>query len=76
MDEPTAGVDVGSKEELHRILRGLAQDGMGLILISDDLPEILRTCDRVLLLRRGRIVLQFDRQGLTEETLAAGILED
>ena len=75
MDEPTAGVDVGSKE-LHRILRGLAQDGMGLILISDDLPEILRTCDRVLLLRRGRIVLQFDRQGLTEETLAAGILED
>jgi simple sugar transport system ATP-binding protein len=72
---PTAGVDVGSKEELHRILRGLARAGMGLILISDDLPELLSTCRRILILRGGRAAEVLDREGLAEDVLAAKLLQ-
>ena len=50
------GVDVGSKNEIHEIMKQLAQQGMGLIVISDDIPELLQTCNRILLMRRGRIV--------------------
>ncbi|QVK19839.1 sugar ABC transporter ATP-binding protein [Mycoplasmatota bacterium] len=52
---PTVGVDVGSKEEIHKIIRELAKQNIGVIVISDDIPELLQTCNRVLIMKKGRI---------------------
>lgn len=56
LNGPTVGVDVGSKSEIHAILQELAQAGMAILLISNDIPELLSTCSRILLMRGGRIV--------------------
>ena len=55
VDEPTRGIDVGSKSEIHRLLSELAQQGMAILMISSELPEILGMSDRVLVMRDGRI---------------------
>jgi len=55
MDEPTRGVDVGAKHEIHDIIRGLAGEGKGIIVFSSELPEILHLCDRIVLLHEGRV---------------------
>ncbi len=52
---PTVGVDVGSKETIYRIVQGLSEKGVSVILISDDLPELLQNCDRILLMKKGRV---------------------
>ncbi len=75
IDEPTKGVDIGAKHEIHQILLGLADDGAALLVISSDLPELLQLCDRILVMREGRIVGELDREEATEEivmTIAAG----
>jgi len=69
LNGPTVGVDVGSKAEIHELIRGLAREGMGILLISDDIPELLQTCHRILLMRAGRIVQEFKRREITEKTL-------
>ena len=53
MDEPTRGIDVGAKSEIHRLLRDLARSGIGIVVISSELPELLGLCDRVLVIREG-----------------------
>ena len=55
LDEPTRGVDVGAKSEIHRILRDLAREGVGVVVISSELPELIGLCDRVLVVREGLI---------------------
>ena len=55
LDEPTRGVDIGAKSEIYRIIDELAQKGIGVIVISSELPEIIGTCDRVLVMREGHI---------------------
>ncbi len=55
MDEPTRGVDVGAKQEIHDIIRGLANQGKGVIVLSSELPEILQLCDRIVLLYEGTV---------------------
>ena len=60
LNGPTVGVDVGSKEEILQILRETARAGMGVIMISDDVPELVSICNRVLIVRRGEIVAEFD----------------
>jgi simple sugar transport system ATP-binding protein len=69
LNGPTVGVDVGSKAEIHELIRSLAKKGMGILLISDDIPELARTCSRILLMRAGRIVEEFKRQDISEQTL-------
>jgi ribose transport system ATP-binding protein len=70
MDEPTVGVDVGTKAEIIDMLRRLADAGKGVIVISSELPELLAVSDRVLLLREGRVERQLDRAEIeTEEQL-------
>ena len=54
LDQPTAGVDIGAKEELYAEVDRLAREGVSIIFISDDLDEILRMCDRIVVMRRGR----------------------
>lgn len=75
VDEPTNGIDVGAKVEIHKILRNLAESGIGVILVSSELPEILAVADRILVMRRGRIAGEFDASTTTqEELMSAAIL--
>jgi ribose transport system ATP-binding protein len=55
MDEPTRGVDVGAKEEIHNIIRGLSREGCSIIVFSSELPEIVNLCDRIVLMYEGEI---------------------
>jgi len=55
MDEPTRGVDVGAKQEIHDIIRDLARQGKGVIVFSSELPEIVQLCDRIVLMYEGRV---------------------
>ena len=78
LDEPTRGVDVGAKAEIHRILRDLARSGVGIVVISSELPELIGVCDRVLVVREGRIVGEVEGEGMTEEAIMhlASLSED
>jgi ABC-type sugar transport system ATPase subunit len=69
VDEPTNGIDVGAKMEIHRILRDLAEAGISIILVSSELPEILAIADRIIVMRRGRIAGQFDGDTATQEMI-------
>jgi rhamnose transport system ATP-binding protein len=69
LDEPTRGVDVGAKAEIHRLIRSLADKGLAVLLISSELPEILALSDRVLVMRGGRIRAELGREALSEETV-------
>ena len=74
LDEPTRGVDVGAKAEIHGILRGLADSGVGVAVISSEMPELIGLCDRVLVVSEGRITGELTGPTLTETnimTLAA-----
>ncbi len=76
VDEPTRGIDVGTKQEIHRLLRQLAQEGKAIMVISSDLPEALRVSDRIAVMRDGRLVGFIPAASATEEnvmTLAAGV---
>ena len=70
LNSPTVGVDVGSKAEIHKLIRDLAKEGMGILMISDDIPELLQTCNRILLMRRGKISDEFKREDITEMQLS------
>lgn len=61
VDEPTRGIDVGTKAEVHRLLSQKAKEGMAIIMVSSELPEVLGMSDRVLVMREGRLVSEFDR---------------
>ena len=74
LDEPTRGVDVGAKAEIHAILRGLADEGVGIAVISSELPELIGLCDRVLVISEGSISGELTGAEITETnimTLAA-----
>lgn len=68
-DEPTRGIDVGAKGEIHAIMRRLADAGKAVLMISSDLPEVLAMSDRVLVMRRGRVVAELDRSEANEEVV-------
>ncbi|CAH0123015.1 sugar ABC transporter ATP-binding protein [Microbacterium sp. Bi121] len=69
IDEPTRGIDVGTKSEVHRLLSELAGQGMGILMISSELPEILGMADRVLVMREGRITAEISRSEATSENV-------
>ena len=73
---PTVGVDVGSKDTIFRIIQRLAGEGMGVIIISDDLPELLQNCDRILVMRKGAIAEAFDADGLDEDRLYRALMAE
>lgn len=74
MDEPTRGIDVGSKSEIHRLMSELAQQGLAILMISSELPEILGMSDRILVMREGRIVAEFSRAEATQENIGAAMM--
>jgi rhamnose transport system ATP-binding protein len=71
VDEPTRGIDVGTKAEVHRLLDELAAEGVGILMISSELPEVLRLADRILVMREGRLVAAFAHSDASEETIVA-----
>ena len=71
VDEPTRGIDVGTKAEVHRLLVSLAREGIAVLAISSELPEVLAVADRVAVMREGRLVGVLDRDEATEEQIVA-----
>jgi ribose transport system ATP-binding protein len=69
LDEPTRGVDVGSKAEIYRIIRETADQGLGILMISSELPEIIGMCDRVLVMRQGELTGELATPELNEESI-------
>ncbi|TPI40085.1 sugar ABC transporter ATP-binding protein [Mesorhizobium sp. B3-1-6] len=67
VDEPTRGVDVGARSEIYRLLRGLAERGVALLVVSSDLPEVLALADRIVVMAEGRTVGELAGEGATEE---------
>jgi ABC-type sugar transport system ATPase subunit len=76
MDEPTRGIDVGAKAEIHRLMSELAGKGMAIIMISSELPEVLGMSDRILVMRAGRIVAEVARADATQAGIAAAMMSD
>lgn len=70
---PTVGVDIGSKSDIHNILRKLAQKGVGIIIISDDIPEVLHNCNRILIMKKGKIVGEFGGRNVNENELSLAL---
>ena len=69
LDEPTRGVDVGAKAEVHKLIRQLASQGMATLLISSDLPEVVAMSDRILVMRSGRIAGELSREQASQESI-------
>ena len=69
LDEPTRGVDVMSKSEIYQLIDQMAEMGIAILAISSDLEEVLRISDRVLVMHKGRLAGQLNRDQLTEETI-------
>ena len=69
VDEPTAGIDVGAKSEIYQILNEISASGKSILIISSELPELMGICDRILVMRHGRLVAEFDRKDFDEEEI-------
>ena len=79
VDEPTRGIDVGTKAEVHRLLSDLANQGVAILMISSEMPEVLGMADRVIVLFEGRVAGEFDRSEATEVAImqaAAGVASE
>jgi rhamnose transport system ATP-binding protein len=74
LDEPTRGIDVGAKAEIHRLMGELAAQGLAILMISSELPEVLGMSDRVLVMREGRLVAEFPREEATQEAAGAAMM--
>ena len=69
MDDPTRGIDVGAKEEIFSIMEGLARSGVGILFVSSEFPEMLRMCDRILVVYQGQITKELSGGEATHESL-------
>jgi rhamnose transport system ATP-binding protein len=74
LDEPTRGIDVGAKAEIHRLMSELAGAGLAILMISSELPEVLGMSDRVLVMREGRLVAEFVRSEAIPEAVGAAMM--
>ena len=75
LDEPTRGVDVGARTEIYRLIRELADSGVGVLLVSSEIPEVLGLADRVLVLREGRVVHEGDAHEIDESRVLDLVME-
>ena len=69
LDEPTRGVDVAARSEIYRAINQLAESGAAIVMVSSDLPELLGMADRILVMRRGRLVAELDARQTTQEEI-------
>lgn len=75
LDEPTRGIDVGAKSEIYELIHELTAAGLGVLLISSEMPEVLGMSDRVLVMRKGSLVAEFTRENATEEAIMTAASE-
>lgn len=75
LDEPTRGIDVGAKAEIHQLLRRLSNEGISIIVISSEMPEMIGICDRVVVINVGEIVGEFSGEELTQKQIVSAISE-
>ena len=71
IDEPTRGIDVGARSEIHKLLRSYAEEGVGIIMISSEMEEVLSISDRIVVLRDGRVAASLDSDQATQETIVS-----
>ncbi|HAO2892069.1 TPA: L-arabinose ABC transporter ATP-binding protein AraG, partial [Escherichia coli] len=76
VDEPTRGIDVGAKSEIYEILYELAESGMGIVVVSSELPEVMGICDRILVMCAGKIAAGLNRDQFEENAILAAALPD
>ena len=69
LDEPTRGIDVGAKKEIYSILRSLAKAGVGIVLVSSEIPEVMGVSDRILVIKNGSISLEVKTEDATDTLL-------
>jgi ABC-type sugar transport system ATPase subunit len=69
LDEPTRGIDVATKAEIHALMNDLAKEGVAVMVISSDLPEVLGVSDRILVMRSGKVTAEFSRQEATQDNI-------
>ena len=74
LDEPTRGVDVGAKKEIYQLINKFKGEGMSIILVSSEMPEVLGMSDRILVMHEGRIRAEFSRADATQEKLLAAAI--
>jgi ABC-type sugar transport system ATPase subunit len=74
VDEPTRGIDVATKAEVHHLLAGLAKSGVGVLMISSELPEVLGVSDRILVMREGALVAEFSHDEASEEAIMSAAM--
>lgn len=70
MNGPTVGVDIGAKYDIHKLLHKLADEGMAIIVVSDDTAEVIATCDSAIVMQGGKMTGRLDHENLTEANLA------
>jgi rhamnose transport system ATP-binding protein len=75
VDEPTRGIDVGAKAEIHLLMRKLAGEGMAILMISSELPEVLGMSDRVLVMNSGRIIAAFEEGEVSAEAVGRAMTQ-
>ncbi|MCL4251231.1 MAG: sugar ABC transporter ATP-binding protein [Anaerolineae bacterium] len=76
MDEPTRGVDVGAKAEIHHLISELAQQGLAILMISSELPEVLGMSDRIVVMREGKVVAEFSREEANQKNVVTAMMRE
>ena len=74
LDEPTRGIDIGAKSEIHKLVASLAEDGLAVIVISSEMPEIMGVSNRIYTMAAGRITAELSGDEITEENLMRNIM--
>jgi ABC-type sugar transport system ATPase subunit len=69
LDDPTRGIDIGAKQDIYRLIDELAGEGKAILLVSSELPELLRCADRILVLNKGRVAARYDAREATQEMI-------
>lgn len=69
LDEPTRGIDVGAKAEIYKLINDMAAQGIGIVMVSSDMPELIAMCDRILVLSEGRIRGEFMADEVSQEKI-------
>jgi inositol transport system ATP-binding protein len=74
LDEPTRGIDIGSKAEIYSLMNKLAEEGIAILMVSSEMPELMGMCDRILALRKGKISREFNRAEFNQEQILSSIM--
>jgi ABC-type sugar transport system ATPase subunit len=69
LDEPTRGIDVGAKNEIYKMINTLTADGLAVIMISSEMPEILRMSDRIVVMREGKLTAELPKNEATQDAI-------